>query len=107
MVAARMRPLLRSLPVNVGLAAVVVLAGGIGFVPLFEGPGYESALGAGLILPFAVAIAAALDVSAGAPRPAVALGRGLAIGGAFATAAWLTTIVHGLRAGFCDAASGM
>ena len=95
------------MPVVLALGAVVAIVGAIGFVPLFDGPGYEIALASGLVVPFAVAIAAALDLSAGAPRrPTDALARGLAIGCFFAVAAWLTTIVHGLRVGFCDAAGG-
>ncbi len=84
--------------------------GALGFVPLFDGPGYESALGAGIILAFVVAISAALNLSPGsregAPAPIDALSRGLATGALFAFAAWLTTLAHGLRAGFCGALSG-
>jgi tetratricopeptide (TPR) repeat protein len=102
-----MRPLHRSLPVIVALGLVVALVGAIGFVPLFDGPGYEIALASGLIVPFAVAIAAALDQSKGSPlAPIDALARGLAVGAGFALAAWLTTIAHGLRVGFCDAGGG-
>jgi tetratricopeptide (TPR) repeat protein len=103
-----MRPLHRSLPAIIGLAVAFVGTGALGFVPLFDGPGYEIALGAGLILPFAVAIAAALDLSAASPppRPIDALSRALAIGFSFAVAAYLTTLLHGLRAGFCDALAG-
>lgn len=103
-----MRPLHRSLPVLIGLAAAVLLVGAMGFIPLFDGPGYEIALGAGIVLPFVVAISAALDLSALSPAPRAidAVARALGIGAAFALAAWLTTLVHGLRVGFCDAAGG-
>jgi tetratricopeptide (TPR) repeat protein len=93
-------------PAIVALAFVVVAAGAAGFIPLFDGPGYESALAAGLILPFAVAVATALDVSAAQAQPIASLGRGLSIGGALAFAAWITTLAHGLRTGFCDALGG-
>ena len=109
MVAPLMRPLLRSRPAIIGLACVVLAMGALGFVPLFDGPGYESALGAGLLLAFAVSIAAALDTSrveAEPPPPIDVLARGLALGALFALAAWLTTLVHGLRAGFCDVVGG-
>src|SRR5262249_54118283 len=110
--AAPMRPLLGSRPVQIGFAVVVVAMSALGFVPLFDGPGYESALGAGLVLPFAVAVSVALSVSAegaGAttgPQPIDALSRGLTVGALFAVAAWLPTIAHGRRAGFCDVLGG-
>jgi tetratricopeptide (TPR) repeat protein len=107
-----MRPLHRSRPLQIGLAVVVVAMGALGFVPLFDGPGYESSLGAGILLAFAVSVATALSVSSPIPEdggglaPRDALFRGLATGALFAFAAWLTTLGHGLRAGFCDALSG-
>ena len=107
-VAGRMRPLTGSRSTIIGLVIVVVAMGAIGFVPLFDGPGYESALGAGILLAFAASITAALDGSALSPppRPIDALSRGLAIGGGLAIAAYLTTLAHGLRVGFCDALAG-
>jgi tetratricopeptide (TPR) repeat protein len=102
-----MRPLRLSRPLQIGLAVVVVAMGALGFVPLFGGPGYESSLGAGILLAFAVSIATALDGSAGEAAPPIdALSRALAAGAVFAFAAWLTTLVHGLRVGFCDAIGG-
>src|SRR5262245_58209339 len=100
MVAAPMRPLPRPRPAIIGLAVVVVAMGAAGFVPLFGGPGYESALAAGLVLPFAVSIAAALEISAAPLAPIEAFSRGVALGGAYAFAAYLTTLVHGLAGGF-------
>ena len=64
-----MRPLHRSLPVLIGLAVVVVAMGALGFVPLFDGPGYESSLGAGILLAFVVSVSTALAVSRDAPPP--------------------------------------
>jgi len=101
-----MRPLHRSRPTQIGLAIVVVAMGALGFVPLFDGPGYESSLGAGIILAFVVSVSAALAVSSEQPQPFDALSRGVAIGAGFGLAAWLTTLAHGLRAGFCDALTG-
>jgi hypothetical protein len=106
MVASRMRPLLRARPVQIGLAVVVAGMGALGFVPLFDGPGYESALGAGLFVPFAAAISASLAISAESGPPFDLFARGVATGALFAGAAWLTTMAHGLRAGFCDALGG-
>src|SRR3954466_3650100 len=108
MVAASMRPLLLSRPVQIGLAVVVAAMGALGFVPLFGGAGYESSLGAGLVLAFSVPAVAALAVAAevaplatmgGAPPspPPQAidlLSRGLSIGALFALTAWVTTLVH-------------
>jgi len=103
-----MRPLLRSVPALIGLAVVVIALGALGFVPLFDGPGYEIALGAGLVLAFAVAVSAALDLVAAAPppRPIDAIARALTLAALFAFAGWLTTIFHGARTGFCDAGAG-
>src|SRR4051812_43399206 len=101
-----MPPLLRSLPALAGLAVTALALGAIGFLPLFGGPGYESALAAGLVLPFAVAVVTALEVSSARVLPERALARGLANGGAFALLAYLITLLHGLRVGFCDVLGG-
>jgi hypothetical protein len=81
---------------------------GIGFLPLFGGPGYEHALASGLILPGAAAIAAARDVLAdeGEGEPVALVGRGVAIGLALAAVGYATALLHGLRVGFCDLAGG-
>jgi tetratricopeptide (TPR) repeat protein len=100
--------LLRSRPALVGLVVALLGLGAVGFLPLFGGPGYESALAAGIVLPFVVAIVTALEIAAlpralgGAVRPVAAFERGLANGGAFALAAYGLTLLHGLRVGFCD-----
>lgn len=100
-------PFLRSRApaIGLGLAAAAVFA--LGFAPLFDTPGYEIALAAGLIVPSAAAIATALELSrARAAAPLDMLGRGVANGAAFGAAACLTTLVHGLRTGFCDLWTG-
>jgi tetratricopeptide (TPR) repeat protein len=93
-----------SVLVSTALAAVSLV--GMGFVPLFGGPGYEAALAAGVILPSLAACATALDVTAGQPAPFEAYRRGAATGsflGALGLAiAWL----HGRRVGFCDPIEG-
>jgi tetratricopeptide (TPR) repeat protein len=101
-----MPPFLRSRPALVGLALVVLALGAVGFLPLFDGPGYESALAAGLILPLIVAVVTGLELSAARVQPLDALARGLANGGAFALLGYLLTLAHGLRAGFCDLLGG-
>jgi hypothetical protein len=90
----------------------VVAMGGLGFLPVFEGPGYESALAAGLLLPPLAALATALDGLAAArrrpnpPPPRDSLARGVVLGAGLAALAWVTSLVHGLRGGVCDALEG-
>jgi tetratricopeptide (TPR) repeat protein len=78
----------------------------IGFMPLFGGPGYEIALAAGLVLPAPVAIATAFDAIRRRTGPFESLSRGVAAGTLLALMGYATVIVHGLRAGFCDAVGG-
>lgn len=101
-----MPPLHRSTPARIGAAIVAALMALVGLLPLFGGPGYESALAAGLIVPGAAAIVAALEISRHRPEPLDALARGAGLGVALAALAYLTTLLHGLRAGFCDLATG-
>ena len=111
-----MSPFLRSKTAIAAMAVVVVAMFAIGFVPLFGGPGYESALAAGLLLAFVVPVAVALELSGLVPGPAGPVPmrpepfdsfcRGVAMGAALWAAAYLTTLVHGARTGFCDAATG-
>jgi hypothetical protein len=90
--------------------AAVVVSGlmlGIGFLPLFGGPGYEQALASGLVVPSAAAIATSLDLlGADPPSPLASVGRGIASGLMLAGLAFATALVHGLRVGFCDLGGG-
>lgn len=97
---------LSTLAPRIGLAAAVVLMLAIGFLPLFGGPGYESAFAAGLVVPLCVALATALEVARARAEPFEAFCRGVANGGLYAAAVWLTTLFHGLRDGFCDFLGG-
>ncbi|WP_437302142.1 hypothetical protein [Sorangium sp. So ce388] len=101
-----MPTLLRSPATRIGAALVAIAMALVGFLPLFDGPGYESALAAGLLVPGAAAIATALDVAAHRPPPVEAFRRGIANGALLALVAFATTLAHGLRAGFCDALGG-
>ncbi len=87
-------------------AAIVVgvLMGGIGFLPLFGGPGYEQSLASGLVTPSAAAIATALDVSRDDERlsPLGALGRGVLAGLAFSGISLITALLHAARVGICE-----
>jgi tetratricopeptide (TPR) repeat protein len=108
------RPLSRQREELVGLVVAGLLLIGVGFAPQFGGPGYESALAGGLILPSIAAVAVALSISRAQsstlnPRPSTAfdaLGRGAALGGVLALLGALIATLHGLRVGFCDAPLG-
>jgi tetratricopeptide (TPR) repeat protein len=95
-------------PRAVACGVVFVLSFGLGFLPLFGGPGYEHALASGLLVPSAAAILSALEMSSGAPRaPIAALARGVTNGALLAAIAFATALLHGaLRVGFCDLAGG-
>src|SRR5258706_4442998 len=90
------------------VACVIALASllAIGFIPLFGGPGYEIALAAGLILPSLAAIATAMDTLRRRTEPFESFSRGAASGTLLALIGYATTIFHGVRVGFCDAAGG-
>lgn len=87
----------------------------VGFLPLFGGPGYESSLALGILLPVPVALATAASVC-GAPGQAIGarLRRPLdALTANFCFALLVTAIqvvvliIHGARVGFCDAGQGL
>src|SRR5450432_3720372 len=100
-------PLWRSRVVRVAALVTALAFLGFGFIPQFGGPGYESALGAGLILPAATALCAAFELSARRRTPLEAFGRGLGIGFVLSLLGLLIVLGHGLRVGFCDAAWGV
>lgn len=94
---------------KIGLALVVAALFAIGFLPLFDGPGYEQALATGLVLPLVLAPAVALTtLRAGVDplAPLAAVGRGAGWGAVYALSAWAVALLHGLRAGFCDVWAG-
>jgi hypothetical protein len=101
-----MPPFLRSPAAIAGVVVIALAMLVVGFVPLFDGPGYESALLAGLVVPSVVAIVTALEVGAARPEPFDAFCRGAANGGAMVFLAWFVTLIHGIRVGFCDALGG-
>ncbi|HEY2409426.1 MAG TPA: tetratricopeptide repeat protein [Polyangiaceae bacterium] len=78
-----------------------------GFIPQFGGPGYESALAAGLVLPSLCALALACEVSARTPQPRQAFGRALTISAWLAALGCLIVLLHGVRVGFCDVLWGL
>lgn len=101
-----MESLVRSRPLQVAAAASLVGMGAVGFLPLFGGPGYESALAAGLLLPSMAAIATAVEVSDHPPLPTKAFVRGVETGAILVAIGYVVTLLHGLRSGMCDARTG-
>jgi tetratricopeptide (TPR) repeat protein len=85
---------------------LVVISGAVGSLPLFDGPGYEAAFAAGLYVPAITIISTALELSKKRLAPIDALSHGVANGSKFAALAWLITMLHGLRHGYCDAWGG-
>jgi hypothetical protein len=95
----------RSIPYRRACVFVVVALAGVGFLPLFGGPGYEHSLASGLIVPGAAAIAVALETarSADARRsPLESLGRGVALGLVLAALSLVTALLHAARVGICE-----
>lgn len=89
------------------LALTVLALGGLGFLPQLGGPGYDSALVNGLVLPAIVAVTAALEASRTRPPARVAVARGAELGLTLAVIAFLVMLLHGLRVGFCDPSEGL
>jgi hypothetical protein len=102
-----LEPVWRSRAARVSALVTGVAFLSYGFIPQFGGPGYEAALGAGLVLPAATAIGAAFELGARRATPLAAFGRGLSLGFWLAALGLLIVLGHGLRAGFCDAAWGV
>lgn len=80
-------------------------------MPQFGGPGYESALAGGLILPSIAACSSAWRAStrheaSPSSHPFDALGRGVRLGAWLGALGVVVTTLHGLRSGFCDAPLG-
>jgi tetratricopeptide (TPR) repeat protein len=85
---------------------VLAVAAGLGSLPPLAGPGYEYALACGVLLPPLVAIVTAIELTH-QPRPAFsALGRGMYNAIGLALLAYIVSLLHGLRAGFCNAQDG-
>lgn len=91
-----------------GVDGALVAAGGLalGFLPLFAGPGYESALGTGLFAPSVAAASVAVRTSHPLSSHGARVTTGLARGAWLALIAYAATLLHGARAGFCDAWGG-
>lgn len=112
----RLRPTWRgSRAQAITLFFTTTLAAAVGFLPLFGGPGYESALALGLLLPLPLALASALracppragGVVSGLSRPRVVFASNLRFAGLVLCVQLLVLILHGIRVGFCDAVEGL
>lgn len=95
----------RAVRVAAGITALAFL--GFGFIPQFGGPGYESALAAGLVLPTVTALCLAFETAAGHGKPLRVFGRGLSVGFGLGLLGVLIVLGHGLRVGICDASFGL
>ncbi|MDB4946434.1 MAG: hypothetical protein JWP97_5968 [Labilithrix sp.] len=102
---ARWRSIL-SIPYARAALFVFVALGAIGFLPLFDGPGYEQSLATGLLVPSATAIAIALDAArhadSSARSPLATVARGVLLGLALAALSLFVALLHALRVGICE-----
>jgi len=101
-----MAPFVLSRSAIIAVGLTVLFFGGIGMLPLLDGPGYEVSLVAGLFLPFVVGSLTALQVSGSQPEPLDSFCRGIANGAALSGVAFAVVLLHGLRTGFCDVSEG-
>ncbi|HKO53639.1 MAG TPA: hypothetical protein VJV79_38285 [Polyangiaceae bacterium] len=100
-------PALRTRAVRVAAAFVTIAFLAIGFIPQFGGPGYESSLAAGVVLPATTALCLALGLAGRRVAPLEAFGRGISTGFGLAMLGLAIVFGHGLRVGMCDASWGI
>jgi hypothetical protein len=93
--------------VRVALAFTALAFLAFGFIPQFGGPGYESSLAAGLLLPATSALCLAFGLAGHSVAPLTAFGRGISVGFALAALGLTIVVGHGLRVGMCDAGWGV
>lgn len=101
-----------SRPLRITACLALLSLGGVGFLPLFGGPGYEASLAAGLLLPTLSALTTALEItrphSSECALPGrAALGFGIASGALLASIAIAVSLLHGVRSGFCELSDGL
>src|SRR3954469_5210885 len=107
MAESELSPLRRSRTARLAALCTAVCFTGFGFIPQFGGPGYESALAAGLILPATTALAVAFEVAGRRLTPLTVFGRGLTLGFWLSLLGLSIVLGHGLRVGICDAGWGI
>jgi len=100
-------PLYRARAVQVAAAFTGLAFLAFGFIPQFGGPGYESSLAAGLVLPVTSALCLAFELAGRRIAPLSAFGRGLSVAFALAVLGLSIVLIHGLRVGMCDATWGI
>ncbi len=94
-------------PQKIAALFTTVIVGGVGFFPLFGGPGYEHSLASGVFVPAAAAIATAIDrIRCRDARPLAMVARGVASGAVLAGVAFTTALLHAVRIGMCDLPGG-
>ncbi|MEI9940250.1 MAG: hypothetical protein WDO69_23780 [Pseudomonadota bacterium] len=102
-----LRPVLRARSVQVAAAFSGLSFLAYGFIPQFGGPGYESSLAAGVVLPATTALCLAFDLAGRRIAPLDAFGRGISVGFGLAMLGLAIVFGHGLRVGMCDATWGL
>jgi tetratricopeptide (TPR) repeat protein len=100
-------PLLRARGVRLAAGFVALSFLAYGFIPQFGGPGYESALAAGLLLPATTALCVSFHVAGREVTPLSAFGRGISVGFCLAALGLSIVLGHGLRVGLCDVGWGV
>jgi len=100
-------PVLRARAVRVAALFTALSFLAYGFIPQFGGPGYESSLAAGVVLPATTALCLAFGLAGHKIAPLVAFGRGISIGFGLAALGLVIVFGHGLRVGMCDASWGI
>lgn len=95
----------RSVRIAAGFTTLAFVA--FGFIPQFGGPGYESSLAAGLILPATSALCLSFGLAGTRVAPLTAFGRGLSVAFALAALGLALVLGHGVRVGMCDAGWGI
>jgi tetratricopeptide (TPR) repeat protein len=93
------------------LGATLLAHAGLGFVPLFGGPGYEAALALGLLLPLPLACLSAVRARAALAHTALSaldiLSSAVRFALSVVAAQLVVLLLHGGRAGFCDPWQGL
>jgi tetratricopeptide (TPR) repeat protein len=100
-------PLLRARAVRAAAVFSALSFIAYGFIPQFGGPGYESSLAAGLVLPATTALCVSSTLAGRRIAPLEAFGRGLSVGFGLAALGLVIVFGHGLRVGMCDAGWGV
>lgn len=99
----------------VATSLVAVAGVGLGFLPLFAGPGYEHAIATGLHVPTIAAVVAAREgfatgANGATHRPATPFDRlvsGVGLGAWLAAVSLAIALVHGVRVGLCEPLGGV